>query len=191
MSSKKRIKTTTQRTTAGAATGLPVRYLEFLEDIKSRIRSAQVKAALSANREMILLYWDLGKSIVERQRKEGWGKAVVDRLACDLQTAFPGIGGFSRENVRRMRAFYLAYTEEVSIQSRAVTELDGIHPPRVVTEIPWGQNQELLFKIKDPLQRRHWDDPLQVPQETDCGVRSTRYPQTYRRVCLQADEGVA
>ena len=153
--------------------GLPANYQEFLEGIKSRIRAAQVKAVLSANRELILLYWDLGKSIVERQRNEGWGKAVVDRLARDLQAAFPGVGGFSPENVRRMRAFYLAYSEDASIQSRPVTELDGINPPRVVTEIPWGQNQELLFKLKDPIKRlwyakmtieHGWSRPVLVHQ---------------------------
>lgn len=156
-----------------AAALLPMGYPEFLEDVKSRIRAAQVKASLSANRELILLYWDLGKSIVDRQRNEGWGKSVVERLSHDLQTAFPGVGGFSPENVRRMRAFYLAYTEGAAIQSRAVTELDGINPPRVVTEIPWGQNQELLFKLKDPVQRlwyakmtieHGWSRPVLVHQ---------------------------
>jgi predicted nuclease of restriction endonuclease-like (RecB) superfamily len=132
---------------------LPKNYPQFLEDIKSRIRTAQIKATLSASRELIVLYWDIGKSIVDRQRKEGWGKGVVEHLARDLQIEFPGVAGFSPVNVWRMRAFYLAYTEEASNLSQPVTEIDGINLPRVVTEIPWGQNLELLFKIKDPLQR--------------------------------------
>jgi predicted nuclease of restriction endonuclease-like (RecB) superfamily len=173
MPSKKVTRAVEKQPAPSAAVRLPMGYPEFLEDVKSRIRAAQVKAALSANRELILLYWDLGKSIVDRQRNEGWGKAVVDRLAHDLQTAFPGVGGFSPENVRRMRAFYLAYTEGAAIQSRAVTELDGVNPPRVVTEIPWGQNQELLFKLKDPIQRlwyakmtveHGWSRPVLVHQ---------------------------
>src|SRR3989339_640191 len=91
-------KSIVQRSTAQLDT-LPKNYPQFLEDIKSRIRTAQIKAALSASRELIILYWDLGKSIVDRQRKESWGKAVVERLARDLQTEFPGVGGFSPVNV--------------------------------------------------------------------------------------------
>ncbi len=64
---------------------------------------------LSVNRELIQLYWEIGRLIVERQEREGWGRAVVERLADDIQSAFPGMGGFSRSNVFRMRAFYLAY----------------------------------------------------------------------------------
>ncbi|HBL17871.1 MAG TPA: DUF1016 domain-containing protein [Elusimicrobia bacterium] len=163
MSSKKRIKSVAQRTMAGAAAGLPAGYPEFLEDIKSRIRSAQVKASLSASRELILLYWDLGRSIVDRQQRDGWGKSVVDKLAADLQRSFPGMAGFSPRNVWRMRAFYLAWTEGVlaqvgreggsSILPRAVAESDGRNLPRGVAEIPWGQNIALLEKLKDPAQR--------------------------------------
>ena len=191
MSFKKGTKAITKQPAAGSVVGLPVGYAEFLEDIKSRIRAAQVKAALSASRELILLYWDLGKSIVDRQRKEGWGKAVVERLARDLQTAFPGLGGFSPENVRRMRAFYLAYTGNAAIQSRSVTELDGINPPRVMTEIPWGQNQELLFKLKDPVQRlwyakmtveHGWSRPVLVHQiETDLYERQGKAVTNFKR----------
>lgn len=153
MSSTGKQKTIARQSAAPALPALPAGYREFLEDVKSRIRSTQVKAALSASRELIGLYWDLGKSIVERQEREGWGKAIVLRLAADLQKEFPGIAGFSPENVWRMRAFYLAYTEGASNLSQAVTDLDGVNLPQAVTEIPWGHNQELLFKLKDPAQR--------------------------------------
>ena len=89
--------------------GLPADYVEFLESLKTRVRQAQTKAMLSVNREMISLYWDIGRRIVERQERDGWGKSVVDRLARDLQQAFPGMGGFSSVNVLRMRSFFLAY----------------------------------------------------------------------------------
>lgn len=125
----------------------------LLEDLKSRIRSAQVKAALSINRELIELYWGIGQSIVERQRAEGWGKAIVERLAGDLQREFPGVTGFSRQNIWKMRAFYLAWTEEVRNLSQPVRDLDGKNLPQAVREIPWGHNTELLFKLKDPVQR--------------------------------------
>ncbi len=75
--------------------------------LKERIRSAQLRAAQAVNRELIELYWQIGRSIVERQRSDGWGKSVVERLAKDLQAEFPGMSGFSPRNVWRMRAFYL------------------------------------------------------------------------------------
>lgn len=108
MSSDKR-RLIARRTATRNVAGLPAGYPRFLEDIKSRIRAAQVKAALSANRELIRLYWDLGRSIVERQTQEGWGKAVIERLAFDLRREFPGVGGFSRQNLWYMRAFYLPF----------------------------------------------------------------------------------
>lgn len=106
---------------AAGAPGLPAGYGAFLDDIKVRIRAAQTKAALSVNRELISLYWYIGKSIVERQLKDGWGKAVVDRLAADLQRAFPGVAGFSPRNVWRMRAFHLAWTKKAAHRTPART----------------------------------------------------------------------
>src|SRR5271165_5998017 len=93
-----------------SASALPQGYAELLEDLKGRVRTAQLKAAVAVNREMIQLYWDIGRLIVERQEREGWGKGIVDRLAKDIQKAFPGLAGFSPSNVWRMRSFYLAYT---------------------------------------------------------------------------------
>jgi hypothetical protein len=77
---------------------IPVGYPALLEDIKSRIRTAQIKASLSVNRELIELYWTIGRDIVDRQRREGWGKSVVERLANDLRRAFPGLSGYSPQN---------------------------------------------------------------------------------------------
>src|SRR5438552_4262174 len=137
---------------AQSGTGLPPGYAELLEDLKGRVQTAQLKAARAVNRELIQLYWDIGRLIVERQEREGWGKGIVDRLARDIQKAFPGLAGFSPSNVSRMRAFYLAYTKEVTILSQPVTELDGQTLPGPMAEIPWGHNLVLLFKLKDPLQ---------------------------------------
>jgi predicted nuclease of restriction endonuclease-like (RecB) superfamily len=136
-----------------SGTALPQGYAELLEDLKGRVRTAQLKAARAVNRELIQLYWDIGRLIVERQEREGWGKAIVDRLAKDIQKAFPGLQGFSPRNVWRMRAFYLAYTKEVTILPQAVAELDGVNLPQAVAEIPWGHNVWLLEKLKAPLVR--------------------------------------
>src|SRR5689334_11676207 len=81
----------------------PGGYRALLTDIKARIRVAQIKASLSVNRELMHLYWDIGGLIVSRQRAEGWGKSVVERLASDVQKEFPGIEGFSPRNIWRMR----------------------------------------------------------------------------------------
>src|SRR5262245_40611125 len=82
-------------------------YAAFVADLKSRIASARLGAARAVNRELILLYWDIGRGIVEKQKELSWGDAVVEKLAEDLREAFPGMGGFSAFNVWRMRQFYL------------------------------------------------------------------------------------
>jgi len=132
---------------------IPFGYSTLLQKRKLRIRSAQVRAAFSVNRELINLYWDIGRRIAERQQKERWGTSVIERLAKDIQRAFPGIKGFSLSNIWRMRAFYLAYTADVENLAQPVRELDGINLPQPVAEIPWGHNVLLIEKIKNPLER--------------------------------------
>lgn len=97
-------------------------YAKFVAQLKLKIRSAQFKAALAVNRELIRLYWEIGKGIVERQRKDGWGASVIDRVSRDIQNEFPGIEGFSRTNIGRMKAFYLAY----AISPQPVGKLDKL-----------------------------------------------------------------
>src|SRR6266540_723784 len=84
-------------------------YYRFVDGIKQRIRAAQIKAAISANRELILLYWDIGRAIVDAQKDKGYGKRVVEMLSADLRREFPEMAGLSALNLWRMRAFYLAY----------------------------------------------------------------------------------
>ena len=84
---------------------LPEGYEKFVEELKGRIRSAQVRAALSVNRELVLLYWNLGREILNRQSQEGWGAKIIDRLSVDLTHAFPGTRGFGARNLKYMRAF--------------------------------------------------------------------------------------
>jgi len=141
-----------KKTAPAMRLGLPADYAEFLESLKERVRQAQTKAMLSANRELIALDWDIGRRIVERQEHAGWGKSVVDRLASDLQKAFPGSGGFSASNVSRMRAFYLAYARDTTISAQAVPKIAEPNvaqavrqtphagPPSPLSEIPWGHN---------------------------------------------------
>jgi predicted nuclease of restriction endonuclease-like (RecB) superfamily len=80
-------------------------YLELLLEVKTKIRAAQIKAMVTVNRQLVLLYWEIGQSILERQQKHGWGSKVVEQLAQDLQLEFPDMQGFSRRNLLYMRQF--------------------------------------------------------------------------------------
>ncbi len=103
---------------------LPSTYAPLLADLKARVRAAQVKAAVAVNRELILLYWHIGREILRAQKAEGWGAKVVERLAKDLAAEFPEMGGFSRTNILRMRAFYAAW-EPLEIVPQAVGQMRG------------------------------------------------------------------
>ena len=94
---------------------LPDGYGPLLAKIKARVQTARVKAGLAANRELLALYWDIGRLILDRQKKEGWGTKVIDRLSADLQRAFPGQQGFSSRNLKYMRAFAEAWPEVKSV----------------------------------------------------------------------------
>ncbi len=85
-------------------------YTTWLHTLKNRIQSARISAARAANCELILLYWDKGRGIVEKQQALGWGKTVVERLSADLQAVFPGLKGFSANNLWLMRQFYTEYS---------------------------------------------------------------------------------
>src|SRR5690348_5539982 len=87
-------------------------YEQFLGELKQRIRSAQVRAGVAVNRELVLLYWGIGRDILERQRVQGWGAKVIDTLAKDLSRAFPEMTGFSARNLKYMRSFAEACPDE-------------------------------------------------------------------------------
>ncbi len=117
-------------------------YVEFLDGLKQRIRSAQVKAALAVNRELVLLYWQIGCEILAKQENAAWGAKVIDRLAKDLKREFPDIKGFSRSNLKYMKVFAEAYPE-------------GTIGQQLAGQIPWSHNCVLIDKVKD-LQERLW-----------------------------------
>jgi len=117
---------------------LPDGYAVLLAEVKERVRSAQYEALKVVNKEMIALYWDLGKLIVERQNREGWGKSVVERLANDLQNEFPGIGGFSTSNLWRMKGFCEAYVDSPKLAP-------------LVREIGWSHNIVIMERCHDPI----------------------------------------
>jgi predicted nuclease of restriction endonuclease-like (RecB) superfamily len=118
----------------------PKGYNSFLTELKDRIRHAQLRAALSVNRELVLLYWSIGRDILTRQKEQGWGAKVIDRVASDLRKAFPQMTGFSPRNLKYMRAFAEAWPDEQFVQ-------------QVAAQIPWFHNCVLLDQVKNPGER--------------------------------------
>ncbi|MBI2438096.1 MAG: DUF1016 domain-containing protein [Lentisphaerae bacterium] len=118
-------------------------YASLLSEIKERVRSAQLEALRSVNKELIALYWDIGRMIVSRQVGETWGKSVVEQLAADLQAEFPGVQGFSTQNLWYMRQFYLEYRERSKLQP-------------LVGEISWTKNLIVMARCKDLLEREFY-----------------------------------
>jgi predicted nuclease of restriction endonuclease-like (RecB) superfamily len=112
-------------------------YIEWLNSIKAQIHQAQIKAVLSVNSELINLYWEIGKSIVEKQEIKNWGNSVVEKLSNDLKNQLENVTGFSRTNLFAMRQFYQFYKSH----SEKI--------PQLVGQIPWGHNRLILTKIKD------------------------------------------
>lgn len=153
---------------------LPESYARVLKSLKDRIRQARIKATLSAHRQLIELYWHIGKVIVERQRNEGWGKSIVERLAVDLHKAFPDMGGLSPRNIWRMRAFHLAYTEDVQKLPRAVAELDGENLPL----LSFGNRRSHEGAGRQSLHRAHL---VRDQGQDTCRICPARYEEAYRR----------
>ena len=112
-----------------------------------------MKAVMSANRELIELYWQIGKGIVERQQAEHWGRSVVERLSRDLRSGFPGSTGFSPQNIWYMRSFYLAWAGDGQILQQPAGVLDVQEMPQALLQIPWFHNVILIEKLKEPAKR--------------------------------------
>ena len=123
-------------------------YYRWIDKIKAKIHSTRTKIALSANSELLRLYWDIGKEIVEKQSKLDWGSKIIEKKAVDLKHEFPDIKGFSKRNIYAMRQWYLLYSQKFEIL------------PQVVAQIPWGQNRLIISKTKDV------DEAIFYAQET-------------------------
>ncbi|PIP39829.1 DUF1016 domain-containing protein [Candidatus Desantisbacteria bacterium CG_4_9_14_3_um_filter_40_11] len=118
-------------------------YTNLLQDVKQRIRSAQYEALRAVNKELISLYWDIGKMIVERQKKYGWGKSIVENLSKDLQLEFHGMQGFSERNIWYMRNIFVEYENKTNLQP-------------LVAEIGWTHNIVIMERCKDDLEREFY-----------------------------------
>jgi predicted nuclease of restriction endonuclease-like (RecB) superfamily len=120
---------------------MPEGYADWLADLKTRIHSAQQRATLAVNRELVLLYWQIGRDILARQAAQGWGAKVIERLAQDLRTAFPDMKGFSPPNLKYMRAFAEAWPDTEFVQE-------------VLAQLPWYHQLALLDKLPGQDTRR-------------------------------------
>ncbi len=134
-------------------------YRRFIEDLKARVISARICAARAVNRDLILLYWDIGLGIVEKQKTLGWGDAVVEMVAADLRRAFPASQSFSPDNLWRMRQFYLAYSSSEFL-GQATGPAIAFHGQSPILDllaaVPWGQNLLILKKTTDPAARLYY-----------------------------------
>ena len=151
-------------------------YAAWLGEVKSRIQSARISAAHSVNRDLILLYWDIGRGIVEKQEELGWGESVVEQLSGDLRRAFPETKGFSPRNLRNMKRLFSTYVN-TAIWQQAVAKLPAMGLPapnrqqavaklketeitdklrQLVAEVPWGHNLLILNKLSEPKERLYY-----------------------------------
>ena len=120
--------------------GMPESYAAVLEEIKQRIRTERLRVVMAANSAMVMLYWDIGRLVLERQEAEGWGAKVIDRLSADLREAYPDMSGLSPRNLKYMRAFAAAWPESAIVQ-------------QLVAQLPWSHNCVLLEQFTDAATR--------------------------------------
>ncbi len=120
--------------------GLPRNYTETLHDLKKRIQQERLRTVMAANSAMVLLYWDIGRTILARQETAGWGARVIDRLSSDLRDAFPDMKGFSPRNLKYMRTFAAAWPDRAFVQQAAA-------------QMPWFHNCVLLDRVRKPSDR--------------------------------------
>lgn len=118
-------------------------YIDFFNDLKSKIKQAQYQVYRVANEKLLSLYWEIGKSIYEKQEKLGWGKRIIPKLAFDLQKEFPKNNGFSVRNLKYMRKFYLEYKDRLKVQP-------------LVAQIPWSHNLIIIDKTKSDYEKEYY-----------------------------------
>ena len=121
---------------------MPDTYNDWLATLKSKIQSAQQRAVLAVNTELINLYWQIGQDILVKQAEQEWGSKVIERLAHDLRANFPDMRGFSKRNLQYMCAFAEAWPDKAIVQ-------------QAVAQLPWGHNLVLLTKLKKERWSKH------------------------------------
>ena len=164
-------------------------YIEWIDNIKSKIRTAQIKATLSANSELIKLYWDIGKDIFEKQEIQGWGNSIVENLSKDLKSEFPNTKGFSRRNLFYMKKFYNFYKNDFE------------KVQQLVAQIPWGHNiliisksqniNEAVFYLNETLENNWSRDILDMQIESDLYERKGKAITNFSQSLPQPNSDLA
>lgn len=122
-------------------------YKNLLQELKERIKQAQLRAALAVNQELVLLYWGIGQEILNRQAEQGWGAKVIDRLSSDLKQEFPDMTGFSARNLKYMRTFAEAWPDKTIVQA-------------LLAQLTWYHHIALLEKLKEPIERQWYAEQV-------------------------------
>jgi predicted nuclease of restriction endonuclease-like (RecB) superfamily len=173
---------------AESLSSMPDTYRNFIIELKEQIRKERLKAVLSANTAMIIMYWNIGKSIIARQSAEGWGTKVIDRMSYDLKDEFPDMSGFSPRNLKYMKKFAEAWPDIEIVQ-------------RTVAQIPWRSNITLLDKLKEPklrlwyaektLERGFGKDMLVFQIESSLHVREGNSVSNFKSSLPRTDSDLA
>ena len=163
---------------SASLSALPGDYASLLAEVKQRVRSAQIRAAMAASAELLTLHWDIGRMILDRQKQEGWGAKVIDRLAADLQGEFPGRLGFSPRNLKYMRAFAEAWPDGVMVQAALAQKGGNPIVQAALAQLPWYHHTILLDKLKTA-ENRLW-----------YAAKAVEYGWSGNILALQIDSGL-
>ena len=161
-------------------------FAKLLAEVKGRIQEAQTRAVVAVNSELVRLYWDIGRMIAGRQRREGWGAAVIPRLAKELKNELPQLQGFSERNIKRMLAFYREYPDALTIVQEALARLPG--PKKVPQPVAQARSAQ---KVPQPVALIQ-DSPLwSVPWASSdyFGYQSTTLPGASELTAISAGVG--
>ena len=137
---------------------LPSNYVNILARLKVKIRNSRFKALLAANSELLAIYWEIGNTILQQQKKEGWGTKIIDRLASDLHLEFPDFKGLSSRNLKYMRAFAEAYPQFKIVQQPVALNKNSkskksVIVQQLVAQLPWGHHLAIITKVKSAEER--------------------------------------
>lgn len=173
---------------ASPTVSTPDNYHSFLTILKQKIARERLRVVVASNTALVTLYWDIGKSILEKQDKEGWGAKVIDRLSADLRKAFPDMQGFSPRNLKYMRSFAQAWPDKAIVQ-------------RVVAQLPWRSNIAILNRIRKPEERlwyaaqtikNGWSQPILCMQiETHAHAREGKASNNFLSTLPPVDSDMA
>jgi predicted nuclease of restriction endonuclease-like (RecB) superfamily len=167
---------------------LPDDYEALLQDLKSRIQQAQLRASTSVNRELLLLYWKIGSDILARQEQQGWGARIVDRLSIDLHVSFPEMKGLSARNLKYMRAFATAWPD-IAIVQEPLAQLTWYHNLTLIEKLKG--REERLWYAKQAIQNG-WSRAVLVHQiETGLQSRQGSALTNFSRTLPEAQSELA